>query len=87
MIKKNIHQVPHYMPLIGILVISAYGFYIFSYDKLFQMAISIAAATSYIMWGVVHHFIKKDFSLEIFIEYVSVAILGLIMIFSVILRS
>lgn len=87
MVKKHIHHVPHYFPLLGILVVSAYGFYVFSYDKLFQMAIGIAAATSYVMWGVVHHTLKKDFSLEVFIEYVSVAILGTIMIFSVILRS
>lgn len=87
MIKKHIHHIPHYVPLFGILIVSAYGFYIFSYDKLFQMAITIAAATSYVMWGIVHHSLKKDFSLEVFVEYVSIAILGVVMLFSVILRS
>ena len=63
------------------------GLVLFSYDKYFQISIAVAAAASYVAWGIVHHILHKDFHLEIILEYLAVSILGLTIIFSLVIRS
>jgi hypothetical protein len=79
-------HLPHYMLLFGILLAGFAGLILFSYDKNFQAAVAIAIASAYVFWGVVHHYLHKDLHLEVFVEYVVIAILGLVIIFSLILR-
>lgn len=85
--KKIGRHLPHYFSLIGILLASFIGFFIFSYDKNFQAAIAISLSISYVVWGLVHHAIHKDLYLDVFIEYLVFALLGLVFILSVIFRS
>lgn len=80
-------HIPHYFSLIAIFFVGVMGFYLFSYDKVFQIGVAVALATSYVSWGIIHHAIHKDISLSVVLEYVAVAILGLIMILSLILRG
>lgn len=85
--KRLAKHLPHYLTLIGILVFGALGFWIFSYDRLFQSAVAIAVATAYVVWGVVHHAIHDDLHALVIVEYLSVASLGLVIVFSLILRA
>ena len=87
MMKHFTRHLPHYLPLIGIFVAGIIGFYCFSYDRFFQAAISIALIIAYVFWGVVHHFIHKDLYLEVIIEYLIIALLGLVVILSLIFRA
>jgi hypothetical protein len=80
-------HLPHYISLIGILAAGLLGFYVFSYDRLFQIGIAVALALSYISWGIVHHFVHKDICFAVVLEYVAVAILGLVAVLSLIYRS
>lgn len=80
-------HLPHYLTLIGVLFAGFAGLVLFSYDKYFQLSIAVAVASSYVAWGVVHHIVHKDFQLEILWEYLAVAILGLVIIFSLVVRS
>jgi hypothetical protein len=80
-------HLPHYLSLIGILAVGTVGFVIFSYDKVFQMGILIAVAAGYLTWGIVHHAIHRDLNLSVVIEYLVVAILGFVVVFSLIFRS
>jgi len=77
----------HYISLIGIFIAGILGFYFFSYDRFFQTALVIALALSYISWGIIHHTIHKDICLSIVIEYITVAILGMVMALSLIYRT
>ena len=77
----------HYVSLISIFVVGLLGFYFFSYDRIFQTAIVIALAVSYLSWGIMHHTIHKDICLAIVIEYITVAILGTVMALSLIYRT
>lgn len=77
----------HYLSLIGILIAGVLGFYLFSYDRLFQIGIASALAAAYVSWGVIHHTIHKDICLSIVLEYVAVAILGVVMVLSLIYRT
>lgn len=85
---RNIaRHLPHYMALFGLLLAGFVGFTIFSYDKSFQTAVAIATAVGYVLWGVVHHALHKDLHIETFVEYIAVASLGLIILFSLVIRS
>ncbi|MFZ5933146.1 MAG: hypothetical protein ACOYT7_03690 [Patescibacteria group bacterium] len=80
-------HLPHYLALFGILLVGGLSFALFSYDRVFQVAIAVATAVSYVVWGLVHHMLHKDLHLSVFIEYLLVASLGLIIIFSLIFRA
>lgn len=87
MVKRASRQLQHYLPLVGILVAGLVGFVAFGYDKNFQAAIAVAAAISYVVWGLVHHHIHKDLHFSVVIEYVAIAIVGLVVLFSVLFRA
>ncbi|QLG69606.1 MAG: hypothetical protein CH104c_0374 [Candidatus Woesebacteria bacterium] len=80
--KQKLKHLPHYLGLLGILFLTVLGFWFFSYDRLFQAAVFVSAALSYIVWGVIHHKIHNDLYLQVVIEYVAVALLGLVVVFS-----
>lgn len=85
--KRITKHFSHYFPLIGILSAGLLGIYLFSYDRVFQVAISISVAVSYVVWGIVHHFIHKDLYLEVVVEYFAIAALGLVVVLSMILNT
>lgn len=80
-------HLPHYISLIGILIVGLLGFYFFAYDRFFQIGIATALAFAYVSWGIIHHTIHKDICLAIILEYITVAILGFVMVLSLIYRS
>jgi len=63
------------------------GFTIFWYDKNFQTAIVIATATGYVVWGIVHHHLHNDLYLSVLLEYVTMAVLGVVIILSILLTA
>lgn len=75
------------MVLLGILLAGFAGLILFSYDKAFQVATATALVFSYAAWGVTHHYLDRDLHLETVIEYVVVALLGFVIIFSLIIRT
>jgi len=77
----------HYAALFGILLAGFAGLILFSYDRNFQIAVSVATVLSYVAWGVIHHFLHKDLHLETFIEYFAIATLGLIILFTLVIRA
>lgn len=83
----NTKHLSHSLTLVGILFVAFFGLIMFSYDKYFQLCISVAAASSYVVWGVVHHILDKDFHISILFEYLAVAILGLTVIFTLVIRA
>lgn len=74
------------MLLFGILMAGFIGLIIFSYDKNFQFAVAAATSVGYIFWGIVHHIRHKDLHFETVLEYIAVAVLGLTILSSLILR-
>ena len=87
MIKKTAKHLLHYLPLIGVLLAGSFAFWFFSYNRAFQIVIAVVMAVSYVLWGVIHHMLHKDLHLSTVVEYVVIASLGLIIIFSVIFRA
>ncbi|QQG42177.1 MAG: hypothetical protein HYV90_02575 [Candidatus Woesebacteria bacterium] len=84
--KSFVRDLPHYMLLIGILFAGFAGLILFSYDSNFQIAVALATGISYVSWGLIHHHIHRDLHFEVFMEYLAVAILGTVILFSLILQ-
>jgi hypothetical protein len=82
-----VKDISHYFVLFGILIASFAGLILFSYDKNFQIAVSLALALAYISWGIVHHYLHKDLHIETILEYIVIAFLGFVIIFSIIIRT
>jgi len=80
--KKLAKHLKHYLPLLGILIIGGVGFVNFSYDKQFQAAIVISTALSYFVWGLIHHYLHRDLHIQVVLEYLAIAILGVVVVFS-----
>jgi hypothetical protein len=85
--KKVARDIQHYVPLFGILLATISGFIMFTYDKTFQMVVVVSSAIAYVIWGVVHHHIHKDLHLPVVIEYILIAALGIVIVFSLIFRA
>lgn len=85
--KDLTRHLSHYVALFGILLASFAGLILFSYDKNFQIAVAAALSASYVAWGITHHYLHKDLHIETFIEYLVVAVLGFVIIFSLIIRT
>lgn len=85
--KQHSKHLPHYFSLIGIFVFAFIGFWVFRYDRAMQVAITVAVAISYFVWGIVHHSVHKDLSFGVVLEYLGISLLGLIVILSLILRT
>ena len=86
MIRDLTKHLPHFMLLFGILLAGFAGLIIFSYDKNFQFAVASATSVAYVFWGIIHHLHHKDLHFETVLEYIAVAVLGLTILFTLILR-
>lgn len=84
--KKIAKHLPHYLPLLGIFFAGFFAFWSFSYDRVFQVAITVSIAVSYVAWGVVHHLLHRDLNLAVLVEYIAVAALGAVVVLSLIFR-
>jgi hypothetical protein len=85
--RKYSYHLPHYLPLLGIFLFGILGFWLFSYDRLFQISIAVAVSIAYVVWGIVHHAMHRDLHWKVVIEYLAISIIGLSVILSLIFRS
>lgn len=85
--KTFIKDLSHYLVLFGILLAGFAGLILFSYDKTFQTAVASALVAAYATWGIAHHYLHEELRIETVIEYLVVAILGFVIIFSIIIRT
>lgn len=85
--KKVTKHVKHYLPLVAILFAGLLGFLIFSYDRAFQLIILTAVSVAYVVWGLVHHYLHDDLHLFVIVEYIVIATLGLVIVFSLLFRA
>lgn len=74
----------HYAALGGIFAVSLWGLFAFSYDQSFQSAVAISCAVAFVAWGIIHHHIHGDLRPKIVLEYIATAVLGVIILLSII---
>lgn len=74
----------HYFSLAGIVLVSMWGIFSFPYDQGFQSVIAMSLGVAFVFWGLVHHHIHQDLHPKIVLEYVATAVLGVIILLSII---
>ncbi len=68
-------------------ILAIVNFWIFSYDHTFQKWIIFATGAGYFLWGVFHHWRKKDLCMKIALDYFLVSALGVTAAIFVLLRG
>lgn len=80
-------QVPHkyiHLIVLGIVMgLSLFTFFLLMGKKELQFMVGFMAAVSYILWGIIYHLIEHDLYLRIVIEYILVATVGLVLLYTV----
>lgn len=76
----------HYLTLFFILLVGGIAFFYFRRYPQAQI-ISIFLTTSfYVIWGAVHHYLEGDLHLRVILEYLAIAFLGFLILWSVVNR-
>lgn len=84
MIRHLTRQLAHYISLAGLVIVAVVGLLIFQYDPGFQTAVIIALGISFVVWGVVHHWLHEGLKLRLVLEYLGVAALGTTILLSLV---
>jgi len=81
------HNLIHYSVLVVMMNIAVGAFLFFGFDRIYQMIIVLAAGVGYVLWGIIHHHVNDDLHSKVVVEYILVALLAELIIFSLILRA
>jgi len=76
----------HYFILIVGLVLLAFLFFLFNANLNLQRLIIILTGLYYFIWGVGHHFAQKDLHLKVVLEYLLIAVIGIIALLTITVR-
>jgi hypothetical protein len=73
----------HYLVLLAILGGGLFLFLFFSHSPQAQLQITFLIASTYLIWGLVHHYLKKDLNWLVVVEYTLVAAFSVMVIYTV----
>lgn len=77
----------HYLILLSLFTFGLFFFVYFGYNRIIQSWCVIAMSIAYFLWGIIHHYLEKNLYLKVVIEYFLVALLGAILVISLIYRA
>ena len=87
LVKEIKEHFNHYLILAVILNIGVGAFWYFRYLRIVQLWIVGLTGLSYVIWGAIHHYLEGDFHTRVILEYFSTALLGLLVVVSLLLRT
>lgn len=71
----------HLLTLSAIFVLAVFAFLRFAGSPIMQLFVVVVAVLAYIGWGVIYHFLNKQLTLSIFLEYLLVGALVILLFF------
>lgn len=77
----------HYLVLLFILAFGSIAFFYFQRFPQAQIVSLFLTASFYILWGIVHHYLEGDLHPRVVLEYAAVALLGFLILWSIIMRT
>ena len=77
----------HYLALLFILGFGTASFVFFQRTPQMQIVSAFLTVSFYVLWGIVHHYIEKDLHIRVVVEYMTVALLGFLILWSIIYRT
>lgn len=82
---KRMH-ILHYIVLAIILGVGVGAFLYASPDTALQFIVGIVIAASYVIWGIIHHALRKDLHQKVVVEYILIAAIAIVLL-ATILRT
>ncbi|MBI2029717.1 hypothetical protein HYT02_04830 [Candidatus Gottesmanbacteria bacterium] len=79
------HHIFHYLVLTIILVGGLTAFFSFRNYPVIQFLIGIGISLTYVLWGIIHHYIDRDLSIKIVIEFAVIAVFVIIILWNVLI--
>ncbi|HUV71554.1 MAG TPA: hypothetical protein VMW25_00960 [Clostridia bacterium] len=76
----------HYLVLLFILGSGLVAFFYFQRFPQAQIVSAFLTASFYVFWGIVHHYLEGDLHLRIILEYLGVALLGFLILLTLVNR-
>lgn len=77
----------HYLVLLFILTFGAFAFFYFQRHPQAQTVSIFLTASFYVLWGIIHHYLEGNLHIRIILEYIAVALLGFLILWSIINRT
>lgn len=74
----------HYLSLVFILFCGGFAFVFFQRIPQIQIISLFFTASFYVLWGIIHHYLEGDLHIRIILEYSAVALLGFLILWSII---
>jgi len=76
----------HYLILLFLLASGGLVFFYFQRFPQAQIVSAFLTASFYVLWGVIHHYLEGDLHLRVVVEYMAVALLGFLVLFTLVNR-
>ena len=83
---KKIHFIYHYVSLFFLLTGGFILFFLTNGYPGQQFIIAVFVSALYVLWGIIHHYIKGDLHMRLVIEYSLIALLAIVLIRGAIIR-
>ena len=66
-------EVKHYLALGVILAVGFWLYWVFNFNRQVQVWITVGMGCAYVLWGIIHHALRRELYLRIILEYLLVA--------------
>lgn len=70
----------HFLVLIAILGAGVFTFIRVAPNTTLQLFVGIVTAVAYVLWGLVHHAIKKDLHQRVVVEYLLIGAIAIVLL-------
>jgi hypothetical protein len=77
----------HYLALFFILAFGVGALVFFQRTPQMQIVSLFLTSTFYVLWGIVHHYLEGDLHIKVVVEYATIAMLGFLILWSIIVRT
>lgn len=76
-----------YLALLSIFGLALFFFFFFSYNQTAQIMVVVSLSLAYFLWGLSHHYHEENLHFKVVIEYFLIALLGAILVISLLYRA
>lgn len=73
-------SVVHFLVLLAILAAGVFTFIRVAPNTTVQLFVGIVTACSYVIWGLIHHAVKKDLHQRIVVEYLLIGAIAIVLL-------
>ncbi len=78
------HVMLHYIVLVLILMGGVISFFMVKENPFLQLMIGIVTSVSYVLWGIIHHYMDHSLHKKIVIEYLLIGAIAIVLLSTVI---